>query len=143
MLPIVKHRTFLPNLVDEFFGKDLFPNVWDYSSTSSIPAVNVLETKDDFKIEVAAPGLQKDDFNVDLHNNVLTISSEKEDSKEEQEGKYMRREFGFSSFKRSFTLPNIANTEKVQATHKDGILMISVPKKEEAKEKPIRRIEIG
>lgn len=142
MLPIVKHRAFLPNLTDEFFGKEFFTNVWDYNSGDNIPAVNVVETNDDFKIEVAAPGLQKEDFRIDLHNNVLSVSSEKEEKKEESDGKFMRREFGYSTFKRSFTLPNIANTEKVQASHKDGILSITIPKKEEAKEKPIRRIDI-
>lgn len=143
MLPIVKHRTFLPNLVDEFFGKDVFPSIWDYNSGASVPAVNVLESKEDFRIEVAAPGLQKNDFKIDLHNNVLTISSEKEEKHEENEDKYMRREFCYTTFKRSFTLPNSANTEKVSATHKDGILNVVVPKKEEAKERPVRRIEIA
>lgn len=142
MLPIVKHRAFLPDFVDEFLGKELFPNVWDYSVCNHIPAVNVIETKEDFRIEIAAPGLHKEDFKIDLHNNMLTISSEKEEKKEEKDGKFMRREFGYSSFKRSFTLPNFANTEKVQASHKDGILNIVIPKKEEAKEKPVRRIDI-
>ncbi len=143
MLPIVKHRTFLPNLVDDFFNKDVFPTIWNYNAEASIPAVNVVESKEDFKIEVAAPGLQKDDFKIDLHNNVLTILSEKDDTHEEKDESYMRREFSYTSFKRSFALPHSVNTEKVTATHKDGILKVVIPKKEEAKEKPMRRIEIA
>mgnify|MGYP000998569508 FL=1 len=142
MLPIVKTRNVLPTLVDEFFGKDFFPTFWDYSNNASVPAVNIIENKDEFKIEVAAPGLEKADFKIDLHNQVLTISSEKEVKNEENEEKYMKREFCYTSFKRSFTLPQIANSEKVQASHKDGILTVVIPKKEEAKEKPARRIEI-
>lgn len=143
MLATVKNRTFLPSLADEFFGKDLFPTLWDYSTTSSMPTVNIIESKDNFIIELAAPGLEKEDFKIDLHNNVLTISSEKEEKSNDSNEKFHRREFNYFSFRRSFTLPNSVNADKIEAAHKNGILSVLIPKKDEAKEKPVRRIEIG
>lgn len=141
MLPTV--RTTWPSLVDEFFGKDLLNNFFDGYTGVNSPAVNIVEGKDDFRIEVAAPGLDKKDFKIDLDNNVLTISSESENKKEEKDGKYMRREFSYTSFKRSFTLPNTVEADKISATHKDGILYIQIPKREEAKVKPARQIAIA
>jgi HSP20 family protein len=141
MLPML--RTNWPSLVDEFFGNDLLSNVFDGYTGINAPAVNVVEGKEDFRIEVAAPGLEKNDFKLQLENNVLTISSEKENKKEEKDGKYMRREFSYSSFKRSFSLPNTIEADKIAATHKDGILYITVPKREEAKVKPARQIAIA
>lgn len=141
MLPRLKSFSNLPSLVDEFFGKDLLSD-FDLQTGVTMPSVNIIENSDEFKLEVAAPGLNKEDFNIDLHNNVLTISSEKE-TKEEKEGdKILRREFSYASFKRSFTLPTSVEAEKIAAKHNDGILVISIPKKEEAKEKPARQIAI-
>jgi HSP20 family protein len=107
-----------------------------------MPAVNISENKEEFRIDVAAPGLNKDDFKINLENNVLTISSEKEEKKEDNEERVMRREFSYSSFKRAFTLPMTVNSEKIKATHIDGILQIVIPKKDEAREKPAREIRI-
>jgi len=109
----------------------------------SLPAVNIVESKEDYRIEVAAPGLNKDDFKINLENNVLTVSSEKEDKHEENDEKVMRREFSYSSFSRSFTLPQTVNSEKIKASHKDGILQVIIPKKDEAREKPSREIKIS
>lgn len=141
MLPML--RTNWPSLVDEFFGSDLLNNVFEGYTGVNAPAVNIVEGKEDFRIEVAAPGLDKKDFKINLENNVLTISSEKENKKEEKEGKYMRREFSYSTFKRSFSLPETVESEKISANHKDGILFISIPKREEAKVKPARQIAIA
>ncbi|HEX3007962.1 MAG TPA: Hsp20/alpha crystallin family protein [Bacteroidales bacterium] len=135
-------RNNWPSLVDEFFGKDLLGNFIDGFTGVNTPAVNILDEKDDFRIEVAAPGLKKDDFKIDLNNNVLTISSERTDEREDKKERYMRREFSYSSFKRSFTLPDTAQVDKISANHKDGILQITIPKKEEAKVKPPRQIAI-
>jgi HSP20 family protein len=110
---------------------------------SNMPAVNIVEGKEDFRIEVAAPGLEKNDFKIDLDNNVLTIISEKEMKSEEKDDQYMRREFSYSSFSRSFALPDSVNEEKISAKHKDGVLTIHIPKKEEAKVKPVKEIKIG
>lgn len=106
----------------------------------SFPAVNVLETEESFQIELAAPGLKKEDFKVNIHENTLTISTEKTT---EATGKYTRREFNFSTFKRSFTLPKTVDSEQIVATYTDGILGLVLPKKEEAKPKEPRSIEIA
>jgi HSP20 family protein len=144
MLPsLMSTRGYLPSFVDDFFGNDLLSNFFDFQTGVSTPAVNIVESKEDFKIEVAAPGLNKEDFKIDVHNNVMTISSEKEEKREEKEEKYMRREFSYTSFKRSFSLPSTVNVENIKASHKEGILTISLPKKEEAKEKPARQINIS
>lgn len=145
MLPMLrKTRPSVPSFIDEFFGKDWMDSVFSDRPGISTPAVNVKETNDDFMIEVAAPGLDKKDFKVDIDNNMLTISSEKEFKNEEQdEGRYMRREFSYTSFSRSFSLPDAVDAEKIKAQHKDGILMITIPKKDEAKRKPAKQIEIS
>ena len=143
MLPMLRRGTAFPGIVDEFFGRDFLSNLFETQTGISMPSVNIIEGKDEFKIEVAAPGLEKKDFKIDLNNNVLTISSEKEAKNEESSEKYMRREFSYSSFQRSFALPNTVDAEKINAVYKDGVLNISIPKKEEAKEKPARTIKIS
>ncbi len=144
MLPVFNKRSSLPNVVDGFFGKDMLSNFFDdYQTGICIPAVNIIEGKDNFRIEVAAPGLDKNDFSIDVKNNVLFISSEKREENEVKDEKIMRREFSYSSFNRSFSLPNTVDSDKITATHKDGVLNILIPKKEEAKEKPARQIKIG
>lgn len=143
MLPSLRTRTSLPSLVEEFLNGDLFPKFFDLENRYSIPAVNIIEGKDEFRIEVAAPGLNKEDFRIQLDNNVMTVSSEKEEKSEQNEEKVMRREFNYCSFRRSFSLPETVNTEKIKANHKDGILQIVIPKREEAKEKPAREIKIA
>jgi len=143
MLPILKKdRTFFPSIVDEFFGRDFLPNLFEFQTGINMPSVNIVEGKNDFRIEVAAPGLQKDDFKINLDNNVLTISSEKEEKQEEKEERYMRREFSYTSFRRSFSLPQTVEADKISANHNNGVLSISIPKKEEAKVKPAKQIEI-
>ncbi|MDY0254930.1 MAG: Hsp20/alpha crystallin family protein [Tenuifilaceae bacterium] len=133
----------IPSLVDTFFGDDFLSNFFDNTNLGTVPAVNIIESKDDFAIEVAAPGLEKKDFNVDVHNNVLTISSQKEFKDEQRDEKVMRREFSYTAFKRSFSLPDGADSDKIKASYKDGILTVTIPKKEEAKEKPARQISIS
>lgn len=138
------NRNFLPgfsNLFDDFFTDELHSN----RMAGTMPSVNVRETEDTFFVELAAPGMSKDEFNVEADNNQLTISSEKEIKNEEnnENGKYTMREFNYQSFRRTFTLPESANADKISATYKDGVLNISIPKKEEAKQKPIRNIKIG
>jgi HSP20 family protein len=144
MIPMLRTKTGnIPSLVDAFFGDDFLSNFFDSSNLGTVPAVNILETKDDFAIELAAPGLEKKDFKVDIHNNLLTISCEKEMKNEVENEKIMRREFSYSAFKRSFTLPEGADGEKIKASYKEGILKINIPKREEAKEKPARQISIS
>lgn len=126
--------------------EDIFAPVQNYSNgriRSSVPAVNIAEDENKFEIEFAVPGLSKSDFSVNLENNVLTVKSEREDDKQETTSNYTRKEFSYSAFQRSFTLPDSVDGEKVRAEYKDGILSIEIPKKEEAKVKPPREIEIA
>jgi HSP20 family protein len=144
MLPALRKRSSFPSLIDEFFGGDVLPGFFlDFDKRIATPAVNIIESKDDYRIEVAAPGLNKDDFKINIENNVLTISAEKEEKTENESESYVRREFNYASFSRSFTLPESMDTEKISAKHKDGVLDVIIPKKEEAKQKPARNIKIS
>lgn len=137
----------LPSLLEDFFSRDWADSTLanrTYSAT--LPAVNVRETNEDYIIEVAAPGMKRNEFKVELDNNVLTISSQREEKHEEHDESrnYTRREFNYQSFQRSFTLPeNKVEGEKIAARYVDGILHITVPKKDDAKVKPIKQITIG
>ena len=97
------------------------------------PAVNITENKNHFALTVAAPGMKKDDFNIDIEGNMLTISCEKEDQKEEKEERYTRKEYNYSSFSRSFALPDEVIKEKIEAAYTDGVLHITLPKIEQPK----------
>lgn len=149
-MSLIRRNPELPafgNLIDQFFNNDFFDwNNRNFSKTNTtLPAVNVKEDNDQFTLEVAAPGMHKDDFKVELDHNVLRISSEKQhEATEGKEGdRYTRREFSYQSFMRSFTLPETADTAKIGARYEDGVLYLDIPKKEEAKPKPSRLIEIG
>lgn len=137
----------MPSLFDDFFTRDLFDwRTSNFSNTNStLPAVNVKETADAFEVEMAAPGMQKEDFKVELDNNVLTISSERKNETEEKEGeKYSRREFSYQSFQRSFTLAKEAvDADNIEARYENGVLRLNIPKREEVKQKPARLISIS
>ena len=135
----------IPSFIDNFFSRDMMDwNNSNFSSTNStLPAVNIRENEDSFQIEVAAPGLAKENFKVNLDRNLLTISSEVRHEKEEGDKKYSRHEFSYQSFQRSFTLPEAAvEGDKITAKYADGILYVTLPKREEIKPKPAREIEI-
>lgn len=125
---------------DDFLGRDWFND----EMNSTLPSVNIHENGDSYHVELAAPGMKKKDFNVVLEDQVLKISYEKKEENEEKdkEGKYTKREFNYSSFERSFMLPKSVEQDKIQGEYKDGILRLNIPKKEEAKNKPHRMIEI-
>ncbi len=143
-MTLVRYKNQLPGLLNSFFNADLDPWSTDnYSDmNSTLPAVNIKETEDDFQVSVAVPGFKKDDFNIELDNNILTISSEKEMENEVEGEKYTRREFSYQSFKRTFTLPELVDEEKISAKYENGILNVVIPKKEEAKPKPARQISV-
>ncbi|MEW4923797.1 Hsp20/alpha crystallin family protein [Algibacter sp. 2305UL17-15] len=130
--------------IDEMFTNDL-PSVFtsNFNTGISLPKVNIKESADAFIVEMAVPGLKKSDFHIDLDNQLLSISTEMKDENENNQDNYTRREFGYASFKRSFTLPESVNDSKIDASYKDGILSIHLPKKEEAKQKPARSIKIS
>lgn len=136
---------FMPSIWNNFFNNDLFN--WDNnfaSSGNSIPAVNIKETPDSFLVEMAAPGMKKDDFKIELDGAALTISSEKQDESEQKEGEnYNRKEFSYQSFFRTFHLPKeVVNADKIEAKYENGLLRLSIPKREEAKQKPARLINV-
>ena len=107
-----------------------------------MPAVNITEHKDDYQVALAVPGLKKDDFKIDVAGNMLTISCEKEDTKEEKEKKFTRKEYSYSSFSRSFTLPEEINKEKIEAKYEDGVLKLTLPRKEEARKISAKHIAV-
>ena len=139
-------ENYFPSIFDRFFNNDLMDwNLSNFSSTNtSLPAVNVKESDNEFVIDVAAPGMTKNDFKINFQNNVLTISSEKKGEKEEKKESYTRKEFSYQSFQRSFTVSeNTIDSDKINAKYNDGILHITLPKREEVKPKPMREIKIS
>ena len=135
-----------PSVFDQLFDTDLFDwNNRNYSDTNTtLPSVNIKENADAFKVEMAVPGFDKKDFKIELDHNVLTISSEKKVENEHKHGEHFaRREFSYRSFSRSFTLPDAANGDKISAKYDNGILNVEIPKREEAKPKPMRQIAIA
>ena len=136
-----------PTLFDDFLNRDIFNwGLNNFSNTNTtIPAVNIKETTDNYVVEVAAPGMKKEDFKVQLDGNSLTISSERS-SRKEQEGdvRFATREFSYQSFSRTFTLQkDVVDTERIQAKYEDGVLHLMIPKMEHAKQKQPRLIEIS
>ena len=128
------------DLIQDFFDDTL--NLGTGTIGRNLPAVNISETENDLVIEVAAPGMKKKDFKIEIDGDQLLINYKKEEKAENNETNHWRREFSFESFERNFTLPTIVESDKIFASYNDGILKISVPKKEEAKKKPARTIEI-
>lgn len=137
----------LPTLFDDFINRDNFNwRMSNFSNTNTtIPAVNIKETADSYKVEVAAPGMTKNDFKVALEGDLLTISSEKSEQQEETENqKFTRKEFSYQAFDRSFTLhKEVVDIDKIEAKYEDGVLSLLIPKKEEVKVKAPRLININ
>jgi HSP20 family protein len=145
MLPKTRRieTTSWPSFVDKWLTRDLWPAFYGSDSHFSVPAVNILEDEKEYRIELVAPGIDKKDVGINLENEILTISSEKESKNEEHEGKYMRKEFNYTSFSRSFVIPEEVDSEKISAEHTNGILNIHLPKKEEElKRVQKRQIEV-
>ena len=149
-MSIIKRNSHLfpdmPTLFNDFFSRDLWN--WGLGNNSitntTIPAVNVREDNDNFYVEVAAPGMKKEDFNVELDGTTLTIRSERKDEREEEGERYNRREFSYQSFQRVFELPaHVVDAEHIEARYEHGMLHLTIPKKEEAKQRPPRMIQIS
>lgn len=133
-----------PSVFDDFFKpfNEWFDTGGIWGRTMNVPAVNITEEKNDYLVTMAVPGMQKEDFVIDLDGNMLTISSEKEESKEEKDQKFTRKEYNFSSFSRSFTLPEEINKEKIEAHYEDGVLKVMLPFKEGAKKLTAKHIAV-
>jgi HSP20 family protein len=123
--------------VDQFLNRNPF-----FVEPLQMPAVNIKETDNSFELSLAAPGLEKKDFKVEVDNNLLTISAERSQEKEEKENAYTRKEYNYNSFMRSFELPPYVNAEAIDAQYKDGVLTLTLPKKEEAKTNRRKEISI-
>lgn len=141
-MSLLVKKSYVPNVWDNFWNTNWLSD-FGFENNKSTPAVNVIENNDDYRIEVAAPGLRKDDFHINVENRVLTISSEKENKVDENTGRYVRKEFSYSTFTRSFSLPESVSEDKIKANYYEGVLSIELPKREEAKVKPAREIKIS
>lgn len=137
---IRKQPPFFPSLIDDFINTDWNLKVPTFSGT--VPAVNIKELDSQFEIELAVPGMKKDDFEIEVEDGVLSISSTQEEEQVNEKGKFTRREFSYSSFRRSFTLPDSVDPTKIDATYKEGVLLVLLPKHKEAQPQPKKLIKI-
>ena len=150
-MSIVKRNGEMFPSLPSLFNDSLMRDFWNWglsnnsTTNTSIPAVNIKETNDNFEVEVAAPGMSKEDFKIELDNNLLTISSEKQTENEEKEGdRYTRREFSYQSFQRALQLPkDVVDADRIEARYQNGLLHLLIPKKEEVKQRPPRMIQIS
>jgi len=141
MLPTISTRGFKPFGFSNLFDDDFFPAI--NSRTSSMPAVNIREDEKHFGLELAVPGIDKKDLKIDINEDVLTISSETKNESEENKDGYKRKEFSYTSFCRSFYIPENVDRDKIEANYKDGILNVSLPKMKEEKNKITREVKIS
>ena len=145
---LLRRRELIPSVFSDFFrpwesffdsnGGSLFNNL----NPISVPSVNISENKDRYEVSLAAPGMKKEDFNIDVENGTLTISAETKEEKEEKDERYTRKEYSYSSFSRSFTLPDWVNKEKIDASYENGLLKLLLPKTEAAKQLPSKHISV-
>jgi HSP20 family protein len=140
-LALTKSGDLTPSVFDDFFRPwdEWFNEKFPVRKGTTVPAVNIKETKNEFVLSLAIPGLKKTDFKVDIDGDMLTIRSEKEESKEEKDGRYTRKEYNYSAFCRSFSLPDEVNQEKIEAKYEDGELKLHLPKKENGKNEVISK----
>ncbi len=141
MLPTITGRTFRPFYLQNLFDDDFFPVFSGRSS--SMPAVNIREDDQKFILDLAVPGMDKKDIKIDLNEDFLTISSESKNESKENGNGYQRKEFSYTSFCRSFQLPENITKDKIEASYKDGILSVTIPKAVEEKNKISRTVEIS
>ncbi len=142
---LAKTSEYFPTVISDFFKpwSEWYENMgFNWSKAMSAPSVNISENTKDYKVSVAAPGLKKEDFKIDVEGNLLTISSEKKEEKEEKDEKYSRKEYNYSSFSRSFTMPDGVNKDKIEAKYEDGVLELILPKSKTERTNPVKRIEI-
>lgn len=127
----------IPSLFSEAFDR-----LWSEENENWMPSVNIKEREKDFKIDLAVPGMEKKDFSIEVENGLLTVKGERREEKTEETDKITRREFHYGSFRRSFTLPENANAEAINASYRDGILSLTVAKQEDPKSNSKKLISI-
>ncbi len=131
-----------PRLFEDFFGRDVFNSPFFQESSATVPAVNIRDNDENYVLELAAPGMKKEDFHVSLQDRLLTISSESKSENTEEKENFSRKEFSYSSFKRSFTLPESVDQDNISANYTDGLLSLTIPKREEIAKETHKLIEI-
>jgi HSP20 family protein len=136
------NRGYVPAYWDDFFNDRFFSHLNTATSSHQTPAVNVAEDEKGYTIEVAAPGIDRKDFSLEVENDILTISTEHKEGKQDKKQNYLRREFNYHTFKRSFELPETVDQDQIRATHESGILRLSLPKKEEEVQNTPRQIAV-
>ncbi len=136
------NRDYVPAYWDDFFNDRCYKNFHTSFPETQSPAVNVVEDDLAYKIEMAIPGVSRKDFNIEVEDDVLTISTEKKEDKKDQQANYLRREFNYQSFKRSFQLPETVDQDSIRASHEAGILSIHLSKREEVVQKAPKQIEV-
>ncbi len=150
MTALLKRESLLPTWTNDLFdtGRFLSPQLFNFDSdrfdfANRVPSVNITENEKEFKIEMAAPGLERKDFKVEVEDGMLCISSEKKEESKEEKKNYTRREYSYNSFSRSFTLPDNSSPDKINAKYENGVLHISLPKKEVTVSKPAKEIKVS
>ncbi|MGH2664702.1 Hsp20/alpha crystallin family protein [Flavobacterium sp.] len=147
MSTVAKKGSSFPKLMENFFPEFIFDsplfNGFLMDRYFKIPEANIIENPKDYQIELAVPGMQRKDFKIELENGVLSISAEKEEEKEEKGKNFRRKEFSFNSFSRSFSLPDNLLDDEVDAKYENGVLRLTLPKKEVSKSKPTKLIEVS
>lgn len=143
-MTLIKTTPGIPSLLNDFFGMDRyfekeFPTGKFFKT---VPAVNIAEEDQRFRVELAVPGMKKDDFNVSIDGDLMTISAEKSDEKKEEKERFTRREYYYGSFERSFTLPANCNPEKIEAKYEDGVLRFFIPKVDVEKKNRAKQIKV-
>lgn len=136
---IRKQAPFFPSLIDDFINQD-----WNLKTPSSttLPAVNIKDLDAQFEIELAVPGMKKSDFEIEVEDGLLSISSSLEEEQVTEKGKFTRREFSYNSFKRTFTIPDSVDPSNIEAQYSDGVLQLRLPKRKESLPQPKKLIKI-
>jgi len=137
------NKSYAPMYWEDFFNDSLFNSFRSGRSNSYCPSANIIEDENEFRIELAVPGLSKKEIKVELDNDVMRIYYEHKEKKEDKESNYLKREFCHSSFERSFQLPDSIDRDKIKANHNEGVLNISLPKRKEVVSKAQKSIEIS
>jgi HSP20 family protein len=142
---IKRNRVSFPTLVNDLLDTNLldFDGDFSWGSSKKLPSVNVTETAKEFKVDVAAPGLEKKDFKVEVEHGLLTISAEKQEEKKEEGKDWIRKEFSYNQFSRSFQLPDNTLADKIDAKYENGVLKLSLPKKEMTVTNPKKEIKVS
>lgn len=137
MMPVKKSQNWLPSMFNDFFG-----NEWLEKATKSAPAVNIIETDEAYKVEIAAPGMTKEDFRINIQDDnelVVTMEHTQEREDKEEKGTYLRREFAFNQFTQRMILPDNVNQDQIDARVDNGVLTIEIPKKKAEEMAPATR----